>query len=273
MGEQFGFGYADPTKRLVVERHRYRLCMVVGIQPARAGALLDDTDGGTPQRMIWLPATDRDAPDIPPEAPEPWPWQPPSWRPADNTGRLHPITGQVHIPVCDTARTVVDQAWLARHRGDGDALDSHSLLARLKVGVALALLDSRAEVSESDWQLAGTVMAVSDTTRGRVVDTLRRAGADANRRRGEAEGERAVVVADKVEDAAVRRVSRLLTRKLSETPDGLPGGTLRHQLPARDRTHFATAIDRLVDAGQVVAKSIPGQGTAGVHYRLSEGTR
>lgn len=267
MGEQFGFGYADPTKRLVVEGHRYRLCMVVGIQPARAGAILDDTDGGTPQRYLWLPATDRDAPDAAPEAPEPWRWRPPTWP------QYERATGQVHLPVCETARTVVDGAWLARHRGDGDALDSHALLTRLKVGAALALLDGRAEVADDDWTLAGTVLDVSDRTRGRVVETLRRTSADTNRRRGEAEGERAVVVAEKVEDAAVRRVARLLTRKLAATPTGVRGAELRRRLTGRDRVHFDTAIGRLLDAGQITCEDIDGQGTGGVHYLLSGDAR
>jgi len=273
MGEQFGFGYADPTKRLVVEGHRYRLCLVVGIQPARAGAILDDTDGGTPQRYLWLPATDRDAPDIAPEAPKPWRWRAPSWRPADSTGWRDPTTGHVHIPVCETARTAIDQARVARLRADGDALDSHALLARLKVGAALALLDGRAEVAEQDWTLAGTVLDMSDRTRGRVVDTLRRTGADANRRRGEAEGERAVVVANKVEDDTIQRVSRSLTRKLGKTPAGMRGAELRRSLEGRVRGHFDTAIERLIEAGQVTATSIEGQGSTGVHYRLSDGAR
>jgi hypothetical protein len=68
-GEQLGFGYADPTKRIIVEAHQYRLCLVAGIQPARAACLLDDADGGTPQRFLWLPATDPDAPDVAPAEP------------------------------------------------------------------------------------------------------------------------------------------------------------------------------------------------------------
>jgi len=267
MGEQFGFGYADPTKRLVVEQHRYRLCLIVGIQPARAGAILDDTHGGTPQRYLWLPATDRVAPDVAPAAPEPWRWRPPTWP------RHEPATGQVHLPVCDTARSTIDEARAARLRGDGDALDGHGLLARLKVGAALALLDGRAEVADDDWNLAGTVLDVSDRTRARVVDTLRQSRADVNRRRGEAEGERAVIVTEKVEDATVRRVARALTRKLGGAPDGMVGADLRRRLAGRDRGHFDAAIDRLLSAGQIIREDITGQGTAGVSYRLAEGVR
>src|SRR5262249_8749776 len=47
----------------------YRLTLSVNVQPARAGVLLDDSDGGTPQRFMWFPAKDRritiNRPDMP----------------------------------------------------------------------------------------------------------------------------------------------------------------------------------------------------------------
>lgn len=56
MGERLGFGYANAEKAVAIMEHRYRMTMIVGVQPGRARALLDDKDGGTPQRFIWLPA-------------------------------------------------------------------------------------------------------------------------------------------------------------------------------------------------------------------------
>src|SRR5689334_10241859 len=64
MGEPLGFQYASQEKRLPVGRHSYRLAMIVGVQPARAAPLLDNIDGGTPQRYLWLPTSDPNAPDI-----------------------------------------------------------------------------------------------------------------------------------------------------------------------------------------------------------------
>ena len=74
VGETLGFGYAAPEKQVVIERHTYRLTLVVGVQPTRARALLDDADGGTPQRILWLPVTDPDAPDLRPYPPAPMTW-------------------------------------------------------------------------------------------------------------------------------------------------------------------------------------------------------
>ena len=50
-GSSLGFAYVDKEKRLTLPEHRYRLCLVVGIQPERAGGILQDTDGGTPATL------------------------------------------------------------------------------------------------------------------------------------------------------------------------------------------------------------------------------
>jgi Bifunctional DNA primase/polymerase, N-terminal len=65
-GEELGFAYADPDKRLPIEERTYRLCMLIGVQPERAGVLLGDVEGGLPQRLLWLPAVDPQAPEVPP---------------------------------------------------------------------------------------------------------------------------------------------------------------------------------------------------------------
>jgi len=45
MGERLGFSYADKAKALPIPRHSYRMGLVLGVQPGRAG-LLNDADGG-----------------------------------------------------------------------------------------------------------------------------------------------------------------------------------------------------------------------------------
>ena len=46
-----------------VEENTYRFVMFVGAQPDHAGILLEDSTGGTLQRLLWLPLTDDDAPE------------------------------------------------------------------------------------------------------------------------------------------------------------------------------------------------------------------
>lgn len=264
-GETFGFGYADPQKRLTVKAHEYRLSLVVGVQPGRAGALLDDTDGGTPQRFLWLPSTDPDAPDVAPAEPTPLRWRMPA-PPAVVYGDCY------RLPVCETAVLAVTQARLDRTRGKTDALDGHALLTRLKVAAALGLLDGRIEVADDDWWLAGTLMAVSDATRTQVLADLTLASRDRNRARGNADADRAVIVTEKVEGVAVSRVARGIHRKLAASPEGLSGAALRRVTAHRDRPLLDDAIHQLLDAGRIFAETIipddNGSGGEGVCYRV-----
>lgn len=268
MGEEFGFGYADPTKRLVVGAHSYRLALVVGVQPKRAGALLDDTDGGTPQRFMWLPATDRDAPDTAPAEPKALPWKMPTLPAHD------PLTGRVLVPVCETARVAVDDARLDRIRGNCDALDGHALLARLKVAAALGLLDRRVAVSDEDWELAETVMAISDATRGRIVVEVDKGHRNRNHARGIAEADRAEVVTARAEGDATKRIATRVHRKIREAGTaGLAGGELRRTVASRDRHLLDDALNELTDAGRVVVEDLTpdetGAGGVGHRYRVS----
>jgi hypothetical protein len=161
MGEALGFSYADEDKRLPIEAHSYRLALVVGVQPKRAGVLFEEADGGLPQRFLWFPTPNPAAPDVRPPELAPWPWSP-----------LFLVDVRGPIPVCQVARDYIDDHYLTRHRGEGHTLDAHSALARLKVAAALALLDQRAEVTEDDWRLAAVPMGVSDRTRAAVVEVL-----------------------------------------------------------------------------------------------------
>ena len=65
--ERVGHDYADATKSVVLQPRRYRLCMIVGVQPLRAGPLFDDVDAGTPQRFVWFPVDDPGAPEQRPD--------------------------------------------------------------------------------------------------------------------------------------------------------------------------------------------------------------
>lgn len=247
-GERLGFGYADPTKRLPVPAHEYRLCLVAGIQPHRAGALLDDADGGTPQRFLWMPATDPHAPDTPPACPETMQWLPP-----DTGARsiLRQPSGAIHVRVCATARHTIDAASLARTRGEGDALDGHALLGRLKAAAGLAILDGRLEVTDHDWELSETIQRRSDATRGRVLAALRERQEESNAARAVAEAHRAVKVEETVTEAAIKRVCGVVLRKLRKEGDWVPWKTVKDATASRDRQHVPAALERLLDAGQI----------------------
>ena len=257
-GEQLGFGYADPTKRIIVPGHEYRLCLVAGIQPGRAGCLLDDADGGTPQRFLWLPATDPQAPEHAPLEPSPLTWEAPP------TGSLASIGG-IRITVCELARDTIRTNRLAQLRGKLDALDGHALLAQLKTAAALGILDGRYSVTDEDWWLADVIARKSAAVRARVQETLKAKAKEVNQDKAEAEAHRAVHVAEKVEDAAIRRACQTVTRKLRREGEPMTSGALRRSLAGKDRGHFDAAIERLLEAGSIESET----GGKGVRYRLA----
>jgi len=261
-GDALGFGYADATRRLPLSAHTYRLCLIVGIQPARAGVLLDDADGGTPQRFLWLPVLDPDMPEDRPPEPSPRPWFVPTFR--------GPRVGGRHVmEVCQTATDAIDGAALARNRGETDALDGHALLCRLKTAAALALLFGETAVTDETWRLAGVVMAVSDSTRAGVVRELGARREAAEVARGRAEGMRSVA-ADAVREAEhLKRVRGAVLRHVGT--DWTPHAKVRKAIAARDRHYFDAAMEALLAADVVEAREVSGSGQRGTEYRVAGG--
>jgi hypothetical protein len=266
-GEQLGFQYVDPQKRLIVAAHGYRMTLVAGIQPARAATLLDDSDGGTPQRFIWCSAIDRDAPDELPETPAPLTWERPSWH--SMTTRSAFGTGLNQMHVCDIARQTIIDARQARNRGDGDALDGHALLARLKTAAALSIADGRCDVSEDDWELAGVVMRQSDATRESVRQTLSRAEREKNVTRAEAEADRSIIVEERSIDASMRRAGKAIMRKLRRTEgEWVARSDVRRAVAHRDRGAADPAIESLLSAGQIEQRDVEHNGQTGHELRV-----
>jgi hypothetical protein len=263
MGEPLGFAYADPAKRLPVKAHQYRLNMLVGVQPTRAAVLVDDADGGTPQRYVWLATTDPAMPDDTPDPPPRISWKPPSIN----------ASGLTVIPVCEEATSTIRGAHLARQRGDGDALDGHALLCRLKVAAALGILDHRVEVNAEDWRLAGLVMQQSDATRSRVVERLRAGRRQANIAQGEAEATREVIKRRVVEDAEVQRACQAITRHLRRAGGWVNHGEVRKAVTGSLRGHFEQAMENLTSAGQIDSDQATIKGQDTTRYRLAKGVQ
>ena len=260
-GEALGFQNRDVARTLPVEAHSYRMAMIVGVQPKRSGALLHDADGGTPQRFIWLPATDPFAPDKAPTPPAPIVWD----MPGEDV--LPTLDGKRIMRVCDTAWDTIDKAQIARLRGEGDALDGHALFSRLKIAAALSLLDQRGDVKEEDWELSGYLMRVSNATRQSCVDALTEAAKNANVARAEARAEAAAVTADHTETALLQRAKdRVLVKA---TGDWESAANLRIALSAKIRPFFEAAIQELEAAGRIDVIRDEDQNRPRVRVRLN----
>ena len=293
MGEQLGFGYAADDKKFAIKRHRYRMTMVVGVQPGRSQTLFEDADGGTPQRFLFFPTTDPERPRGPrPENPgtfklRRWPGgvlvtdgREPT-RTVDETGeatisldlqelnlaqRADPERFHV-LRVAQVIEDAVDAETEADLDGDyTDDLDSHGTMARLKVAAALMWLNGRTDaITEEDWDLAGIVKAVSDKTRALTVGDLRQRSARSNEARARAEAHREVVKADAVEEQLMARAVTLV-RKHAQAAGRITRKAGRLKLKNDLRDYYDDAVDRLVDAG-VVVREEGSQGSYTVVFR------
>jgi hypothetical protein len=228
-GEQLGNAYADPTKAGLIPKHTYRMTWIIGVQPARAGWLLGDSGGGTPQRMMWFPATD---PRITADKAAQYniaPLQIPAlseWR--------YPT----ELTVPDEAKTAIINGHAQRQSGAGEALDGHAMFAREKCAFALALLDGRTRMNSEDWELSGIAAEVSTHIRNAVAAELdkhlRRDAAEAGALRGvaleAADNERTVASVERVQ-----RVLRLILAKLDAAGGQMKNRDLTHSIASRDK--------------------------------------
>jgi len=280
-GEALGAHYADRYKRRPVRAHHYRAAVIAGIQPAKAGVLLEDADGGTPQRWLWFPTNDPHRRQQPHRlvgpAPEAWwvdyeVWQPHGEQPEDEPVERKP---QIEIPVCWSAQEAIWQARDARLDMDlteqANDLYGHALLTRLKVAALLGFLDRRCEVSEADWELAARIQLVSEQTRAVCQNMLSQRAEREAARRGrfraradEAAAEEAAAIADRKTARVVERVAERLRGKPGEW---VPRRTLSVML-GRDRHLLDEALTLLEGDGLIERRVLnPGTGQESVQVR------
>lgn len=194
-GADLGFGNGDPTKSPRVHRHRFRLAMVMGVQPDHAGPIFAEATLGTPQRFLWMPTHDDDmlgydadtgdepAPLVLPEYPErSLPKRVVAGAASgDRLGLLNtpmPSSALRRLSVPEVARRDVLEAneqraklgnWMRSDvvvQSMPSDIDGHLMLMREKVAVGLMRLAQRdGGFTDEDWHLAGMVMSVSNHTR------------------------------------------------------------------------------------------------------------
>jgi hypothetical protein len=265
MAQDIGGLYKDKSKDLPVEKHKYRLCMRMNVQPARASIVLDPASEalGFPQRVLFLPATDSRIPDISPEVYNSWSVKLPIYsgdsNEADNSFCMPDYEADISIKVCQKANDEIRADHLAKGRGtdNSDPLDSHILFMQLKTAAAFALLDGRLEITDEDWSLAAQVIRKSQYTRAKIKRVLKALGRDGEK----AKRKEAVSTAQAVKvgeyqideikhNKAVERVSLRLLEKIPK--EGILSGDLITKIAYRDReAYFADAIDSLLKHGKI----------------------
>lgn len=164
---------ASTERKRILDGRAYVYGVTLGIQPELAGPLLADTAAGTPQRFVWLMATDPDA-----RRGIAWPgdlpWSPPDVSTLEELAIKRGGYKRYPLHVIDTIRDEIITERIAIQRGDKTvpASEAHDPLVRLKTAALLALLDQRLVVDDTDWHLAGVITTTSRTIRVAVQNTL-----------------------------------------------------------------------------------------------------
>ncbi|MGB8406104.1 MAG: hypothetical protein WCE30_18760 [Mycobacterium sp.] len=254
MGEQLGQANATKDARRNVPAQSYRACLSVGAQPGHTDIIFDDKTGGTPQRFLWMPATDENIKYGKYGDPDPLTTDMPIWTPGSD--------GVVDIVYSDPEiEPLIINNHIARQHGKGDALDGQATLTRCKVAALLAIIHQRAGVTEWDWRLSAAVMAVSDTTRAGLVEYAEQ------ERRERARGTGAMRAAERegYEDERLRTVMRAIVEKLTREGGEMAKNNLRSSLSTGHRQVFDSAIQKLADDGVIVVDKVRN----GERYRLT----
>jgi hypothetical protein len=246
-GETLGSTTAARERRIQVDPLAYRFVATLGVQPSRGHGLLRDASGGTPQRFLWLPATDpglpgwRTRPGYPGRLVvtlPPWP---------EHTGQAD---GFNVVTVADPVAAEILDTHVANQRGERDTLDGHAMLAREKVAYALAVLNGHYDLTAEDWELAGMVMAVSDHTRAWMAATAETEHA----RQAKEFLARKVAAQDEVNEA---RDQALITKYKAWVVDLVKAGPVtanqvKHMKTNKYREQVETAITELVASGNLM---------------------
>lgn len=248
-GETLGQSNATQDRTRFVAAGMYRMGLVAGFQPERAGRLLADEIGGTPQRFVFAMATDPAIPDKAPTPPGPLPWTPPDagvlhrYRGDDEGWVRHTMAIEAGIAAEIRARDLAK----ARGLATTGTLDSHADLHRLKLAGLLALLDARMEIRRDDWDLAGIAWDTSRAVRAWVIEAVtaeleREETARINRH---VRREITVDLARTEVPAKVETLSRRLAKWLHDNPpgdEGCPKRALTNRLAGPERAMLDAAL-------------------------------
>lgn len=177
---------ANREQSRVVPGGSYTASFMLGIQPGLAAPLLGQDSLGFTQRWLVIPA-------LPDPADElcgvvlprvetrvvraPIAWLEPRKRPDMTVGWTAPANRSAAELVPVDAAVVEEMARnrfrMARSDFDGDLLDAHRDLFRLKLALPIALLEGERRISPRAWELAGIIMDISAETRDRAITEAR----------------------------------------------------------------------------------------------------
>ncbi|WOX21061.1 hypothetical protein [Streptomyces solicathayae] len=243
----------------------YALGLYMAFQPETVRPLLAEKAQGTPQRVLFLSATDPNAPDVPVQSTLPGTGEDAHRARTPSCEELaRRLTANAQTAACGfrvlTFPAVVVQevraARLAGLRGDAQT-DGHRTYLRLKVAALLTLLlDGTADrVPAAYWELSGQMTATSDAVRAhleREAAAEVRAAAEAAR---QAHADREVYADHERHYARLHRLAERVRKYAAEAgPEGVGvagRGGLRTRVAAKERGLLPEALEYAQERGWV----------------------
>jgi hypothetical protein len=251
--------FSDEKKRLLLPAQSYRLCLIAGVQPAKASVILEDVSGGMPQRFVWTLCSDRYAPDLVGE----------SGQRSVVRAFEDPPEDEISMKVCKRARMEIDDFAVRSLRGefDGDPIYGHLLQSRLKVAACLAILHNEPSVTDEWWGLADWVVSQSENARAVCNYYSYQEHKKSVDRRARDQATIAVSVASGLESSYRARCRDIILRRLEK---GSASRTkLAQSISKSDvREHMDSVLEEMVSSGSVIAEPRSNRKNATLIYRL-----
>jgi len=226
-GSEFGRALTG-GKGIELPKKTYRFSAVLNVQPERAGVIFTEAAiaGGFSSRFLFVSTQDKKAKKERDRSEKtPYRFSQINW---------DGVTEFAALPSMDSAHEKEREMAID---GGIPEMDSHRLLTRAKVTVALAVLDGRSYLVDEDWRLSGIVMQHSDETRKTILDALAQAARSENSKRGKSAGLREAAAVGASEDARYKIIRRRLEEHRLQKPhetDGVFNRTVRY-----DERHLA----------------------------------
>lgn len=233
-------GFTNRGEQFTVPAHSYTAGLWIGVQPDRAGALLDGQDDGLSHRFVWTEMVDptRKARQLQHD---------------DAPGALHAVEVPSRVidgkPVCyhrDIESETQQMLEVTLQYGVQGNNAGHRHQTRLKLAAGLALLRSSDAVDLEDWKRAGLLMEYSDRVQDSCLAHLQgqrdRAAADRLAERERAE-----------EQLQADRVARCRSQALELLEDGemVTRSSLLQRVHSRQRDVMGTVLEQMELHGMV----------------------
>jgi hypothetical protein len=226
-------------KGTLLDAESYRFGLFINTQPARSQMLFtpDAIAGGLPSRFLFFSTQDS-------EAKKEWLEQaPPVLRlPIVNWAGVESIKA---LPSMEKAHRA--EAFAAIDGGI-EELDSHLLLTRAKVAVALAVLDGRSVLVEEDWDLSNYVIQHSIATRKLILLTLSKEQGKTLAKQATAAGTKSFIAEEVSKERKIQKTAEIISEKLDS---GIKKG-IRRLLSKDRRDFYEPAVELLQKQGKEI---------------------